>query len=170
MFQALLGHIQGSVQNTVDIIVNRALIGLFFFVAAGLATAAAGLRLANEYGVEVALVVLTALFVLAGLIGASVLKISDVDAAESQTEPAAVDEADGIQSASAALKALSDADRELLLGLLASVAPLVAPRVLGLVVRNIPAMLVIVIAMYVIVRHAGSSQVQSVETAAEATE
>lgn len=170
MFQAVLGHIQASVQNTVDIIVNRALIGLFFFVAAGLATAAAGLRLANEYGVEVALVVLTTLFVVAGLIAASVLKLSDADDALSQPENAATAEVEGNPSLGAGLASLSNADRELLLGLLASVAPLLAPRMIGLVVRNIPAVLVIAIALFVLVRQAGTSQVQSIETPAEAAE
>lgn len=172
MFQSVLGPIQASVQNTVDIIVNRALIGLFFFVAAGLATAAAGLRLANEYGLEVSLAVLTTLFVVAGLIAASVLKVSDTDPELSQPADAAAAEVEGNASSGAGsgagLASLTNADRELILGLLASVAPLVAPRVIGLVVRNIPAMLVIAIVLFVLVRQAGTSEVQSVGTPAEA--
>lgn len=157
MFESVIGRAQSAVQNTIDITVNRALVGLSFVVAAGLVTAAIAYRLMVNYGVETALLVLAALFAIVGLVAASVLRTSDenpVDAqsADAATAPAAAAQAD---SNAGLLAGLSDTDREMLLGLVTAALPLLAPRVIGLLLRNIPALLVIGLALGLLARQSG---------------
>lgn len=156
MFQSVLGRAQTMIQTTIDVTVNRALVGLSFFVAAGLIAAAIAYRLTVTFGVETALIVLAALFAIVGLVAASVLRTSETPA-ESTASDSASSAATAEQSSSQGLFAgLSDNDREMMMGMATAALPLLAPRVIGLLLRNIPSIIVIGVVVFLLARQAGS--------------
>lgn len=156
MFQSVIGRAQTMIQTTIDVTVNRALVGLSFFVAAGLIAAAIAYRLTMTFGVETALIVLAALFAIVGLVAASVLRTSETlpegAASESTSSAATADHA----TSQSLFAGLSETDREMMMGMATAALPLLAPRVIGLLLRNIPSIIVIAVVVFLLARQAGS--------------
>lgn len=150
---SILGRAQAMIQSTIDATVNRALVVLSFLVAAGLGTAAVAHRVAITYGIETALISLAVFFVLVG-IAVMALRPADQASVEEEINQRAENAAD---TPAAAMAGMSDSDRELLLGLLSAAAPMLAPRIAGMLVRNVPVMLAVGVVFFILARQAGQA-------------
>lgn len=148
MFSALFRRAQATVDNAIDDVLNRILIVTPFLIAIGFATAALGLRLTREFGAEVANLFLAGLFVALGLIVALVvhLRKSPPLADEPSAEAAETD----VNNEDAA--AMNAVDRELLSAVLTSATPLVLPRFLPMLMRNLPLLAVIVASLFILLQ------------------
>lgn len=155
MFQSVIGRAQSVNQNTIDVTVNRALVGLSFMVAAGLVAVAIAHRLTVLYGLEAALLALAALFAVFGLIAASVLNTAEPEV-ESGVQ-SATEAGTQATTATGLLDALSESDREVLLGVVTAAMPMLAPRLIGVLLRNIPALLVIALVVFAIARQSSGT-------------
>jgi hypothetical protein len=153
MFSALFRRAQATVDNAIDDVLNRILIVTPFLIAIGFATAALGLRLTREFGAEVANLFLAGLFVALGLIVALVvhLRKSPPLADEPSAEAAETD----VNNDDAAMRAV---DRELLSAVLTSATPLVLPRFLPMLMRNLPLLAVIVASLFILLQPSAAAQ------------
>lgn len=164
MFQALFGRVEAVIQSTIDATVNRALMMLSFLVAAGLATAAIAYRLAIAYGIETSLLALAAVFALIGIAVGVLRPVEKAEAIDATDAASGGAETAGMNGAAPGIGGfggfnMSDTDREMLMGLLSSAAPMLAPRLLTTMFRNIPALIVIAIVIYAISRQARAEAV-----------
>jgi hypothetical protein len=141
------------VQSTIDATVNRALVTLSFFIAMSLVAAAIAYRLTLVYGVETALISLAAVFALVGT-AVSAFNSSEAAAPDDTAEAPPSNGADTDKLLG--VSGLSAADRELVLAFASAAAPIIAPRVVGMMLRNIPAMLVVALVVVLVARQAGS--------------
>lgn len=152
MFGALLRKAQSSVDNAVSQIVGRVLIAIPFLVAAGFATAALHSRVSAIYGAEAANLGIAGLYTLLGIVTAIVVSSrgGDSQKMEAEPQPAAASEQ------SEPRRPMSATDRELLMAALTSAAPIVAPTVLRMVVRNLPLIAAVGAALFVMTQSSGS--------------
>lgn len=155
MFQSVIGRAQSAIQNTIDVTVNRALVALSFMVATGLVAFAIAHRLTVLYGLEAALLAVAALFAVFGLVAASVLNTAE-PVVETDAPPAA-EASTQATTATGLLDSLSDSDREMLLGVVSAAVPLLAPRLIGVLLRNIPALLVVAVVVFALARQSGGA-------------
>lgn len=154
MFAALMNRAQATVDNAIGQVFNRALIAIPFILAGAFATAALAFRLVREFGPETANLMLAGLFLVLGLVGAVVFR----------TRPAVATAADeplpealaGSEDASST-KPLDAPDRELLMAAFTSAAPIAVPALLRTIIRNLPLVLAILSALFVLTRPAEPS-------------
>lgn len=150
MFAALMNRAQATVDNAIGQVVNRAIIAIPFLVAAAFATAALAFRLVREFGPETANLMLAGLFLVMGLISAVVFRSRPASAPVAEEPlPEALAGSEEAQSSSVPLDA---PDRELLLAALTSAAPMALPALIRTILRNLPLVLAILSALFVLTR------------------
>lgn len=150
MFAALMNRAQATVDNAIGQVFNRALIAIPFILAGAFATAALAFRLVREFGPETANLMLAGLFLVLGLIGAAVFRTRPaVATAAEEPLPEALA---GSEEAAHASKPLDAPDRELLLAAFTSAAPIAVPALLRTIIRNLPLVLAILSALFVLTR------------------
>lgn len=150
IFSRLLNRAQASVDTAIDHAVNRVLIAIPFLIAAGFATAALAHRLTREFGVETGNLMIAGMFAVVGLMLAVLLRTRTPQATDNAaSEPEAL-RSDASESEAGA--AFGDADRELMMAALTSAAPIAIPALLRFVVRNLPLVLAIFGALFVMTR------------------
>jgi hypothetical protein len=150
MFSALLNRAQATVDNAIGQVVNRAIIAIPFVLAAAFATAALAFRLVREFGPETANLMLAAVFLAVGLVVAIVFRERPLsDPAASDALPEALQETD---STTPEKSQMSEPDRELLMAALTSAAPIALPAVIRILMRNLPIVLAILAALFVMTR------------------
>lgn len=150
IFSRLLNRAQASVDSAIDNAVNRVLIAIPFLIAAGFATAALAHRLTREFGMETGNLMIAGMFAVVGAILAGILRTrSPASADDTASEPEAL-RSDAAESETGA--AFGDADRELMMAALTSAAPIAIPALLRFVVRNLPLVLAIFGALFVMTR------------------
>lgn len=156
IFGSLFRRAEDAVGNILDQALARILVALPLLVAAGFATAAASGYLNARYGSETGNLIMAAGFgVLSLLVAGYVATWPAVQAAQSETanqqatagNSAAADTPNTSQTA-----AISDSERELFNSVLASAAPIALPGLVRLLLRNIPLLLAILLAGYVLSR------------------
>ncbi len=156
MFAAIMRRAQVTVDHAVDQVVNKAIVAIPFVIAAAFGTAALAFRLVREYGPETANVILAILFVAIGLIAALIVNYKQSSAAGPDSVAAA--EAAETASPGAEQSSMSDTDKDLLKAALTSAAPLALPRILRLIARNLPLVLSILAALFILMQSSAASQ------------
>lgn len=152
MFQALFRRAQVTVDNAIGGAINKVLIGIPFAIAAAFATMALYGYLAEQYDARTAQLSLAGGFTLIGLVSGIALRppaaVSDVE----PDEPAS-DRLDGNEAAtrSASGDGLADSivDKDLATAAVSAIAPLAAPAVMRLAIRNLPLIVALVGAAYI---------------------
>ena len=152
MFAALISRAQTAVDTAIGQFVNRAIIAVPFLIAGGFATASIYMRLDRSYGAETATLVMAGAFAALGLITLALVgRTSPPVAAGVQDASESVGQS---SEAEAPPSAISETDKELLFAALASAAPVALPGLLRLALRNIPILIAIVAALFVMTRPA----------------
>ncbi len=154
---SLFRRAEDAVGSILDQALARVLVAVPLLVAAGFATAAASGYLNARYGSETGNLIMAAGFgVISLLVAAYVATWPAVQAAQTESEETKRDTADREASASragsGATEALSESERDLFNSVLASAAPIALPGLIRLLLRNIPLLLAIVLAGYVLSR------------------
>lgn len=158
MLGAIFRRAQVTVDNAIGLAFSRALIATPFLIAAAFAVAALSVRLHREFDAEIANLMLAGLFVVVGIITAGVVSLRNNTGAVADTA-APVLEQQAATSGDAATAApgleglnMSPEDRELLLAALTTTAPMALPVVFRVLWRNLPIMLAIGAALFMIFR------------------
>lgn len=176
MFGAFFRQAQATVESSVGYAVDRASMVVPFIIAAAFAVAALCLKLTRELGGELGMLVMAVLFVVIGLI------VTAVQAARGSR--AAVDPQPSIEAApnvnppsleSGQPASLSSVDKELLAAMAGAIGPaaipqlvpMVLPRLISLLLRNLPLVAAIGVAMFVLSRDSAGPQGTSGERPAD---
>lgn len=150
MFAALMNRAQATVDNAIGQAFNRALIAIPFVLAGAFATAALAFRLVREFGPETANLILACIFLVVGLVCAAAFRTRPASAATiDEAVPASLSGSEEQQSAGAPL---DGPDRELLLAAATSAAPIAIPALLRAIIRNLPLVLAVLSAIFVLTR------------------
>lgn len=152
MFQSLFRRAEVAIEHTVGHVVTRVLIAVPFLIAAGFGTAALSLRLNRKFDVETSNLIMAGLFLLVGFACAIIFALKPSPAKRGGT--AADAEAEPAQPEQASNSTFSDTDRELLIAALTSAAPIALPKVARMVMRNLPVLVAIGAAIFVMTRPA----------------
>lgn len=150
MFQSLFRQAQAVLDRSVDHVAKRVAMAVPFIVAAGFGAAALAVWLTREYGALVANLLLAGLFCVIGLVVIAVLASrTPKTGVMPESEPAPQSEAklsEGLTSG------LSSSDRELLMSLATTVAPVAGPMVVRVLMRNLALVAVIGVILFVLTR------------------
>lgn len=153
---SLFRRAENAVENILDQALARIMVAVPLLVAAGFATAAASGYLNARYGAEAGNLIMAAGFsVLALFVGGYVAARSSQQAngaSEAQSDAASSETSSASGSDPQQAQAFSESERELFNSVLASAAPLALPGLLRLLLRNIPLLLALAIAGYVLSR------------------
>ncbi len=155
MFDSLVREAQNKVDDALTGVMKRIAVGLLLVVAAGFATAALAVWINRQLGPELGNIIVAVIFLIFGLIAYVAL----VKPPPAQTEPREEELVDQIDAPTAgASRKLSDADRELLLSAVTAGGPIVLPRLMRLVLRNLPLIAAIAAAIFVMSRPVETDQ------------
>lgn len=166
MFSILFRRAQATVDNAIGQAVNRAIMAVPFVVATGFATAAATSYVTRHYGAELGYLMIASAYAVVGLIAvvalrqppqaamdaspASASEMSDTaSAASSGSETSGPTAASG---ATDAKSALGNIDAEMVGSAMAAAAPLAVGPLLRGLGRNLPLVLAILAAVFVLYR------------------
>ena len=144
MLQAIVDRAQRSVDTLVSKYVTRAAVAVPFVIAIGFGTAAATVKLTEEFGSLTAYAILAAAFGAVGLAAAAAIAMSGPNPVAS-TEPvgeakAAVDDAGKKASI----------DPEMILAAIGAVGPAALPAIARLLVKNLPLVFGLVVIAYLL--------------------
>lgn len=151
MFGFIFRRAQATVDNAIGQVVNGFLVAVPLFVAAGFGTAALLRYLDRTYGTDAAYLILACGFGVIGLVALLAMNARSRNApADAGTEDGAEETAD--DTSSEPLAGLSKADRDLLTSALGAAGPYALPGLLRLVLRNLPLILAVLAAAFVMTR------------------
>lgn len=154
MLQSLFRRAEATVDNAIAAVLLRALALIPFLVAAGFATAGIASYLNQEFGATTGHLMMAGLFVVVGLL------ISVLVAMRSQTGgDAATDAAETGQAEPEAAPLLDQTDKEVLTAVLGAVGPMALPVVLRSVARNLPLVVAVAAAGFILSRSSPERQV-----------
>ncbi len=156
LFQSVLRRTEAAIENAVDLALARALAALPLLVAAGFATAALSTYVNARYGVQTGQLIMAGGFAALGLM--AMLYVSAMGPATDSAEAgAASDPIEGSQSNdSAVVRAFGDAERDLIMTMLASAAPVAVPSIVKSLIRNLPLLILILIVVFILSRPGAS--------------
>lgn len=159
IFGSLIRRAEDAVENIVDQALARVLIAVPLIIAAGFATAAGSNYLNARYGPELGNLLMAAVFVVLGLgvAGYVALKSKKTGDASEDAQQTGAPEAIG-EPASGASAPLSSSERELMNSVFASAAPVAIPGLVRMLLRNIPLVLALIAAVYILTRNAEGAQ------------
>lgn len=152
MFNAIFRQAQQSVESSLHHVIDRAILAVLSLAAGGFATAAVTIYLTRRFGSEQGLLIVAGGLALIALITALVQYSSSGSrpaAPNEQTEPSASSQETGGE---AARRMLSDADKDLLVSGLGAVAPFIAPRLVALLLRNLPVLMAVSALIFILSR------------------
>jgi len=154
MFGSLVRLAQAEVENTIGNAVDKVIVAVPFVVAIGFGAAALCLRLIDLYGAVSALLLMGAVFVILGAICAVVVSIKRSRRPAVAAKTSSLSSAD--EQATAGGNVDSDAavaaDNELLMSALQAAVPFALPQILRLIIRNLPVLVAIIAAGFVLTR------------------
>jgi Na+-transporting methylmalonyl-CoA/oxaloacetate decarboxylase gamma subunit len=156
MFQGLFKRAERSIDQAVSKIVARAMVAAPLLVAAGFATTAVTVKLVELYGSVVAYGIMAAVFAVISLITMAIVGVgnsapaAEAKAAEEKLEDSATPQDEGPSS-------VEDLLTPEMRSVFASAAPVALPGFLRLVGRNLPLLLILAVAAYIISRFGGPS-------------
>jgi L-lactate permease len=163
MFDSLVREAQSKVDDALTGAMKRVAVGLLLAVAAGFATAALAVWINRQLGPELGNLIVALVFLVAGLIAYMAL-IKPVPA---QSEPREEEIAESIVEPATASRRLSDADRELLLSAVTTGGPILLPRLIRLVLRNLPLIAALAAAIFVMSRPVDTGETSAPPAPAE---
>jgi len=149
MISFLFRQAQATVDNAIGQIAYGLIVALPLLAAAGFASAALSSYLHRQYDSEVAYMMMAAGFMAIGLLGTIAISRGgsteplSPDASTTSDQDETMDEGASMMSAN---------DRELFLSALTNAAPLAVPALMQTVVRNLPLLLAIAAAAFVLLR------------------
>lgn len=163
MFGFIVRRAQATVDNALGQLAYGLLVAVPLLVALGFATAALSLRLERMYGAEASHLIVAGLFAAAALVGWLVFTLRttapapgiDAPSVDSETSAAAADTKD------APFAGFTPADRELLMTALTTAAPVALPSLLRAVLRNLPLLLFVLAAAFVLTRPGASREAET---------
>lgn len=160
MFQSLFRRAEVAIEQSIGQLMVRVLTAVPFVIAAAYGTSALSLRLDRAFDPETSRLIMSGLFLGVGLLAALVVAIRSPRgpvAASGQTG----DETGGASASASQQEApnsISDADRDLIFAALTSAAPIAVPHLARLLLRNLPLLLAIAGAIFVMTRASPQQQ------------
>ena len=151
MFQGIFHRIERTIDSVVAKYMGRAIVAVPLIIAGGFATAALTVKLVELYGAVTGYALMAALFAVLGVLTAAVLGVPST--IEDEEPEAAVSE-------EAAEEVARDVETLLtpeLKAVLTTAAPIALPAVARVVLRNLPLVLLLAIAAYVVSRFADTA-------------
>lgn len=148
MFQGLLRRAERSVNQVIARALERALVAVPLLVAAGFATAAVTLKLVELYGSVIAYGLMAAIFAVIGLVAMAVVGMGTSEQPAEDTPSGT--ENDQPSQAEGLIDNAADLLTPEVRSFLGSVAPTALPVALRGVTRNLPLILMLAAAAYVI--------------------
>ncbi len=153
MFRSIFRQAQVQVETSLSHAVDKALLTVPFVIAVAFAVAALSVKLCSELGVTTGLVVLAALWLLVGVMAWVIYNMSQRGAAtrrpvddDSKVMDVTLEQGEGQPASS------SEAEKELVMAVLATAAPMAVPHILRLAFRNLPLLAGVAAATYVLSR------------------
>lgn len=158
LFQSVIRRAEAAIESVLDQALARALVALPLLVAAGFGTAALSTYVNAQYGVQAGQLIMAGAFAGLGLVAmlyVSIVGPGTPESGEAATASGTSEPAEGSQSdGSAAVRALGDAERELVTTLLVSAAPVALPGIMRTLIRNLPLVLLILVVAFILSRAA----------------
>jgi hypothetical protein len=169
VFGLLVRKAQATVDNAIGQLVNGIIVAVPLLVAAGFATASLSGWLHRHYEPELCNLILAGGFGGIGLLAALVVNATGTKSATPPEQPKAdaKAQAEAVPNESAATRS-QDIDHELLIASLTSAAPIAVPMVFRSLLRNLPLVLVILVAAFILTRPGVSDTESSAEDATTA--
>lgn len=171
MFGFIFRKAQATVDNAIGQLMYGALIAVPLVVALGFGTAALSIRLERSYDAETSNLILAGAYLALAFLGWIAFATRSGNGQTPEIEGAAAEaEAAEEESPVAAFANISPADRELLVTALTTAGPVALPLLLRTIFRNLPIILFILAAAFVLTRDSAgeASETASAEgTAAE---
>lgn len=160
MFGFIVKRAQATVDNAIGQVANGVMVAVPLIVAGGFGTAALLRYLDRTYGTDAAYLILACGFGVLSLVALLVMNArTRVKAEDAPSEAAEVQsEEPGVAEQ---LGSLSKTDRELLMSALTTAGPYALPGLLRVVVRNLPLILAILAAIFVMTRPDASETPES---------
>lgn len=144
MLQAIVDRAQRAVDTLVSKYVTRAAVAVPFVVALGFGTAAATVKLTEEFGNMTAYAILAAVFGAVGLAAAAAIAMNGPDPV------AGTDTVEQVTASADATDRKSAIDPDIILAALGAVGPAALPGMVRLLARNLPLVFGIVIIVYLL--------------------
>jgi hypothetical protein len=144
MLQGIINRAEHSIDALASKYVMRVLVAVPLVVALGFGTAAAAVRLSQDYGSTTAYTILAAAFAGIGLAAASAVALSGpkrVGPADTAEPVALTDDTSGMTSSF---------DPQVLLAAVGAIGPAALPGLLRLLARNLPLVLAVVILAFLL--------------------
>lgn len=156
LFQSVIRRAEAAIESVLDQALARALVALPLLVAAGFATAALSTYVNAQYGEQTGQLIMAGAFAGLGLVAmlyVSIVGSGTPETGEAATATGASEPAEGSPSDdSAAVRALGDAERELVTTMLVSAAPVAVPGIMRTLIRNLPLVLLILVVAFILSR------------------
>lgn len=152
MFESVIQRAQAGIHNAVDTMLGKVVAMVPFVIAFGFAIAALSSWLYREIGIELGNLVMAVIFAVIGLVGyayASADGPQSLTAGEGYAETAPLS---GETVETPKTGQWTDVEKEMAAALLSVAAPSAAPALLRLVLRNLPLVLAILAAVFVMTR------------------
>lgn len=165
MFESIIHRAQSGISKTVDQMLGKVAAVVPFAIAFGFAVAALTSWLYRELGTEAGNLVMAVIFTIIGVVVYAY--IADGPESFAAGEDVAQGAAPAVY-AEAQSSSWSDTEKEVAAAVLSAVAPAAAPLILKLVLRNLPLVLAILAAIFVMTRQTATAPAAAVEPAAEA--
>jgi hypothetical protein len=164
VFGLLVRKAQATVDNAIGQLVNGIIVAVPLLVAAGFATASLSGWLHRHYEPELSNLILAGGFGGIGLLAALVVNATGTKSATPPEQPKAdaKAQAEAVPNESGATRSQ---DIELLIASLTSAAPIAVPMVFRSLLRNLPVVLVILVAAFILTRPGVSDAESSGEDA-----
>src|SRR6478672_7291003 len=150
MFAALIHKAQATIDNVLGLALGRVITAIPFIIAAGFGTAALSVWMNRQFGAELGNLIVAILFCVVGAITAAVVKAKTEPTMEETSEAERLASEPG--DSKTAKPPLSSVDHELLITALTTATPIALPRLIKMVLRNLPLLTVVGITAFVLTR------------------
>ncbi len=157
MFGFIVKKAQATVDNAIGQVVNSVIVAVPLIVAGGFGTAALLRYLDRTYGTDAAYLILACGF---GVISLVALLVMNAKARATPAEVGAETPTGEVEEPSTLeqLGTMSKTDRELLMTALTTAGPLALPGIFRVIVRNLPLILAVLAAIFVMTRPGASDE------------
>ena len=155
MFDALFREARTTVDTALTGLVYRAAIGLILLVACGFATASFSIWINRQVGPETGNLVVAAIFLVLGLIVYLWLPSSSISPTEA-TKEASADADVEAKPEEASERMVSALDKELIYSAATAALPIALPKLMRLIMRNLPLLAALASAIYIMTRQTTS--------------
>jgi hypothetical protein len=153
MFQSIIRRAESAIDRSIDHAISRAVMVVPFVIAGGFATAALSQRLTLEFGPETGYWLMAGVFTVLGALTAAIV-LARSPAAKGEAEPGEEQPSEAAATADeqSILPEFGEAEREMVMSALTTMAPIALPAVLRMLVKNLPIIAVLAAALFVAMR------------------